>query len=196
MKYLATIFLILPLFLSLSARAELDDRKGFVYGVGLDFAPYAKYSATFAGIDLEKKNSAPGFQTLLGYSWNETNSLVLELHGTFFREKYELHEPYKIVEFDQTVYQYYFGPMWYHYYGKPGKAFFTALGAGSAMSESPWRNFNPNGFGVLVGAGGEFIEHWQVGVYFFKGSTSGSTTPDLEDCDLAFISFCVSRFEY
>ena len=187
---------ILMLLLNTSIKAGLDDRKGFVYGAGLDLAPYAKFSTIFAEVELEKKTTAFGFQIFAGYAWNKSNMLVLELHGTSFKEKYELNEPYKIVKFDRTVFQNYFGPMWYHYFGVPGKAFFTALGAGTAMSENPLKDFNPDGFGVLVGAGGEFMEHWQAGIYFFKGRSPGTTNPDTEEYDLSFISLCITRFEY
>ena len=158
-QILVCLFLIVVM--SSTAFAFDGDRKGFVLGGGLGFAPQAQWK--FDLMDFEEDGSGLGLHIIIGGAFDERNMLVYE--GNVVAYTSDL--------LDETISQGFNGAAWYHYYGKTGRSFFTTLGLGFYVFD-PGGDFESNdpGFGMLLGGGYEFAKHWQVGVYYAFGSTS------------------------
>ena len=145
----------LALFVCGSAAAFDGKRQGFVFGVGTGMNPYTRISPEPS--DSREKGLA--LQALFGYAQNDHNLLALE--GNISTRFFASHG--------------FFGPTWYRYFGKPGKAFYSALGLGmyyynedKLFGES---THHEKGFGYMIGGGYEFARHIQMGVYYAGGTT-------------------------
>lgn len=158
------------------AHAFDHQRKGFVMGGGVGFAPYASLkSSGESGFETPVNESSPGFafQFVIGYAWSERNWLVYE--GNVVGRSSDA--------YDIGVYQGFNGVSWYHAYGPRGAAWVTALGAGAQVASSddyiriafnqPLPAGPPSdlGPGLLVGVGREFKPRWSVMLYGTTGTT-------------------------
>ncbi len=106
-KHLIATFIIV--LLASSAWSFDGNRKGFVLGGGLGFAPTAKWEIDGASIFSE---SAPGLgiNLLIGYAWNENNMIVYEGNAVGYKPKIT----------NTDLLQGFYGASWYHYFGSNG----------------------------------------------------------------------------
>ena len=143
------------------------NRKGFVIGGGLGFAPTAGWDVNdtlFQIFPLKASESKAGaaVNVFIGYAWDEKNMIVYELSGA----------GYSSDKLNQNLSQGFNGPTWYHYYGDKGRSAFTTVGLGLYTFDG--ENFDPfdPGPGVLLGIGYEFTPHFQFGLYGGFGTIS------------------------
>lgn len=167
---IATVIILLAVG---SVSAFDGQRKGFVLGGGLGFAPVASWDgepvpAVFTKFDESK--AAFAANVIIGYGWDEFNLIAFEGNITTYSSD--------LVD-NFTITQGFGGVAWYHYFGPMGQSFFTTTGLGvyTFRGELEIGNFKvegeaDEGFGWLAGAGYEFKNHWQVGAYISMGKTS------------------------
>jgi len=163
MKFKAIILTILLIIFISSAWGFNGERKGFVFGGGLGYAPLIKTSPELHG----DQNSGLGLNSLVGYAWDDQNMIVFEGNVSAFAQK----------DSNLTIAQGFYGAAWYHYFGTAGKSAFTTAGIGLYMyrvDETTDQNDmgNDMGLAILLGGGYEFARHWQIGAYFSFGKTS------------------------
>ena len=167
MRNLQTIVLTLTLLAASSASGFDGNRKGFVLGGGLGFAPVSSWSVDISPFfgpisSINETGAGIGLNLIIGHAWDEQNMIVYEGNVTGWKSDF----------FDMTMSQGFNGGAWYHYFGIPGRSAFTTLGLGVYLFDGEDVTANDVGIGFLAGGGYEFARHWQVGGYFSLGRTS------------------------
>lgn len=178
MKRLLTIFIIAVALLPVASSAFDGNRKGFILGGGIGYAPYSHWSTDsdnwrYQPITSEESNRGIAGNFLIGYAWNDRNSLVLEFNGVQY--------PSDLTRFfdeDIDLAQLFVGPIWYHYYAGRGSSIFTAAGLGRAGFGNPDKIGTLAGWGYALGLGLEFAKQVQFGTYLI-----GETTSSFRDDD-------------
>jgi len=168
---------VLTLILATSSFGFDGNRKGFVLGGGLGIAPASGWSGkgTFGAalevIDTSEYRTGVGFNFLIGHGWDEKNLIVFEINMSIWTSDLLLSRP-NIVQ--GTV-----SAVWYHYFGLPGRSFFTAAGLGSyRVIRTVSQNLDQSiGGGYILGGGYEFARHWQLAGYFGLGASSEKYGP-------------------
>lgn len=186
MKLKAIITMLLLLFVAAGAQAFDGNRKGFVLGIGLGYAPNVKTEVeavagagsgaegAFLGA-AEGNEEAMAGQFLIGLGLDEHNVLVYEANAGYYY--------YENLGFDGDnldIIQGFNALVWYRYWGAVGSSFFTAVGAGLTYWDTNYSDVNTAEFGFLLGAGFEFTPHLQLGAYMGRGKTSNTAFPPLE----------------
>ncbi len=171
MKLRLVILSILLIIFASSAWGFNGERKGFVLGGGLGFAPIVK---TTLG-SLEDNKSGVGAHLLIGHAWDDYNMIVYEGNVSV----YAISGYYE----DITVGQGCDAAVWYHYFGETGKTAFTAAGIGLYRYMVDGENATDAGLAILLGGGFEFSRHWQFGAYISFGKTSSGSL-DLDHTNL------------
>lgn len=186
LKRVLFTFMAILLCAASTACAFNHHRKGFALGIGFGVTPEAGWETSFA----REENTGFGFSGQIGYGWDAHNLLVLEVNST----------RYGTVLGDWAD-QGYVGPVWYHYFGKPGHSTFTAAGIGLyTFSYTYWGSLwsetrttsNVGGPGMLLGGGYEFARHLQIGGYLGFGRTTG----DFGNYDHVHFSILVGAMGY
>jgi len=158
------------LFVSITATSALPfdgQRKGFVLGGGLGFAPVMKWSADAAsgeklyGFDESKAGMAAHF--VIGYA--PSNSTMLVYLGNSTANNSTLLRRNQVVQGVNAL-------GFYKYFGRSKRQFFATAAAGLYGFDASDAGMARSRFGWLIGFGNEFSRHWQVGLYFASGTTS------------------------
>ena len=154
------VCLFLLVLMSSTAFAFDGNRKGFVLGGGIGFAPQGKW--TFDALGIDEDGAGLGLNLIIGGAFTEHDMLVYE--GNVMGYTSDL--------FNKTISQGFNGASWYHYFGKTGRSLYSTLGLGFYVFDVEDLDSNDPGFGLLLGGGYEFAKHWQVGAYYSYGQTS------------------------
>ena len=178
---LVFMVIVLTLLAAPSSFGFDGNRKGFVLGAGLGYAPTTGWSGKLQGYpslivrDRDEDKSGVGFNFLIGHGWDEKNMLVFEINMSRWKsDLLTIRETTGQLLRNSSIWQGYIGGAWYHYFGSVGRSLFTALGLGqyrfitiysSAFDQSA-------GTGILIGGGYEFARHWQFGTYLSTGFTT------------------------
>ncbi len=169
MKTAKILIIAICLLMPISSLAFDGNRKGFVLGGGLGFAPVSKwdvdvdfYDLGLGSVDESKVGVAVNF--IIGGAFDEHNMLVYEGNVTGFNSDL----------FNESVAQGFNGAVWYHYFGPTGKSAFTAVGLGLFYFKVGDYDPTDPGGAILLGGGYEFARHWQVGAYAGFGKTTDS----------------------
>jgi hypothetical protein len=168
MKKQFLTFTMLLLALASSGLAFDGNRKGFVLGGGLGFAPVSKWEgyvfdlSSMSVVKADEESAGVGLNFIIGYAWDEHNMIVYE--GNVTGWKSDLFR-------DQSIAQGFNGAAWYHYFGIPGRSAFTVGGLGFYVFDVEDYDANDPKVGLLFGGGYEFARHWQVGGYIGLGQT-------------------------
>ncbi len=166
MKHILPTLLIVLLIAPAVSSAQDGGRKGGVGGGGLGVAPVARWSDGYFHEDV----AALAVHLLGGYAWNDNDMIVLEMNGTAFASK-EYNSEWLFGSDDLLTSQSFEGAAWYHYYGRPGRAFFSATGLGLFAFDRGRNYHSDHGAGYLLGGGYEFLRHFQFGLYLSGGRT-------------------------
>ncbi|MCH9031726.1 MAG: hypothetical protein IIB00_05645, partial [candidate division Zixibacteria bacterium] len=161
MKKLILGALVLTLLSVDTSWAFDGNRRGFVLGGGLGFAPVASWDGGFA----DESKAGVAANLFLGYGWNDVNLIVAEGNLAVYKSDFG----------DATITQGFSGVAWYHYFGPAGQSFYSTLGAGAYTFDfeiAGQTGSNDPGFGALFGVGYEFSKHYQIGGVFSFGKTS------------------------
>lgn len=169
MRYRGLLLFVVLLLIAGSAMAFNGERKGFVLGGGLGFAPVSRWSVDMSPYgtgpyDFDETKAGVALHLVIGHAWDEHNMIVYEGNVTGYSSEDEWD--------DRMVSQGFNGAAWYHYFGPAGKSAFTVGGLGFYVFHVEDFDANDPGFGVLLGGGYEFARHWQVGGYVSFGSSS------------------------
>ena len=176
------VFLIILLALLASTPASALDRnrEGFVFGLGLGFAPEARVEVDLVcdgqGMTREVSNIALAQHYFFGYGWNESDILALELHlSSFAKDPDDLRCPPSAGSWSWSIsfgtadmwHQAFLGPVWYHYFAKPGRSLYTVAGIGWASHDS--LDEVDMGLGLLAGTGVELTDRISLEARLFRG---------------------------
>ncbi|HKK21186.1 MAG TPA: hypothetical protein VJ983_06920 [candidate division Zixibacteria bacterium] len=157
---------LVTLALTSSVTAFDGQRKGFVLGGGIGFAPRVAWSVS----SLNETKTAFAGQILIGYGWNRSNIIVWDINPTIFNSDLvnRLHGGAK-----NRVGQVFDGIAWYHYFGENYRGVFAtaAFGRYRFFYQSAGDTQGP---AIRVGAGYEIVKQIQLGMYFSTGRTSNS----------------------
>ena len=160
MRYQKLVLVAVLLLMAGSVSGFNGERRGFVLGGGIGFAPVAKWSVE----DFDESKAGVAIHLVVGHAWNDFNMIVYEGNVAGFTvDSYSG---------EQTLSQGFNGAAWYHYFGPSGKSAYTVAGLGLYVFDKDDFGANDPGFGVLLGGGYEFSRHWQVGGYLSFGRTS------------------------
>jgi hypothetical protein len=160
-----------------SASGFDGERKGFVLGGGLGFAPVAEWTRDYGQYSNRDNQASLGLHIIVGHAWDDHNMIVYEGNATAFRQREQDVIPFPDEELpsllanDDVLGQGFNGAAWYHYYGEPGRTMFSTVGFGLYVFDHDSRLDSDPGYGVLFGGGYEFSRHWQAGAYFSFGET-------------------------
>ena len=177
------IFVVIVLtLLTASSTSGFDgNRKGFVLGGGLGFAPTSGWSGKVFDltssqvIDTSEYRAGAGFNFLIGHGWDERNMIVFELNmSRWISELLAVQRSSGQIETRPSILQGFIGAVWYHYFGLPGRSLFTAVGFSQyrfirIFSSSGEQRL---GGGFMLGGGYEFARHFQLGAYLGLGSST------------------------
>ena len=177
------VFMVIVLtLLAVSSSSAFDgNRKGFVLGGGLGFAPTSGWSGKLRGYpslvvrDIDEDKSGVGFDFLIGHGWDEKNLLVFEINmSRWTSDLIAVNKSTGQIEREPIILQGYIGAVWYHYFGAPGRTLFTTLGLGQYRFARVYSSvfLQSAGTGLLIGGGYEFARHWQLGTYLSTGFTT------------------------
>ena len=147
------------------AQAFDGNRKGFVLGGGLGFAPVGAWKLDNTPAD--EARAGIGLNLLLGYAWDEKNMIVYEGNVVGYTSNV-----FRLAGQNKTVSQGFNGAAWYHYFGRKGRSWFSVAGLGIYSMDVEGFSANNPGAGILLGGGFEFAAHYQVGLYLSTGKTS------------------------
>lgn len=164
MRHSGLLLLVTFLLIACSAMAFNGERRGFVLGGGLGFAPMASWSYDYGPANFDDSKAGVAAHLVIGHAWDDFNMIVYEGNVAGYSTE--------VVWDDQTVSQGFNGASWYHYFRPAGRSAFTAVGLGLYVFDVEDYDANDPGFGMLLGGGYEFARHWQVGGYFSFGQTS------------------------
>ena len=184
MKRILVLLLLFLLIFMTSALAFDGKRKGFVLGGRFGVAPMARWSAEYQGLEFDENRTGFGLNWVIGYGWDEYNIAILETNDIFYQSDI-LHL--------SSIRQGFLGPAWYHYFGPPGRSFFSVIGIGVCTFHSSGSYFRicwgcepepptppspsaARGVGYLIGSGYEFARHFQIAGYLSGGHTSEHET--------------------
>ena len=180
MKRALAMALLLSLALAVSSSAFNGKRKGIILGVGFGAAPYIHWSAQVQGVKFYEDRLGWGINALAGYGLDDRNILAGELNLVAYQSSI----------FDIGLEQGFGGLSWYHYFGPPGKSFFSVAGLGwyrfvpafgtiyinisfdHQAIQPPFPSGAPTGTGYLLGGGYEFARHVQAAIYLAWGKPS------------------------
>lgn len=182
-RRLAIVLFVFLVVMVSSVSAFNGQRKGFVLGGGIGFAPLVKWSTEVGPFDYSESKAGVAVHLLIGYAWDEQNMIVYEGNATGYSDD---------EVFDEPVTQGFDGAAWYHYYGVAGKSSFTVVGLGLYAFDAGDYKANDPGLGIMLGAGYEFARHWQVGGYISVGRTTDSPL----DFDHANMSVVISTVAF
>jgi hypothetical protein len=147
-------------------------REGFVWSLGLGAAPISHWSID----QFDEEGAGLSMRGMLGFLVSRRNVLGFEI---------DFAEVSSSAWGDAKLTHGFVGPVWYHYYGRPGSSLITAAGIGFSDLDAssgydidfcvdcPPRAPMPmdqRGFGALAGVGYEFDRHWQCMAYFSMGT--------------------------
>lgn len=166
MRKLAIVMFVLLVAMATSVTAFNGQRKGFVLGGGLGFAPLVKWSTEVGPFEYSESKAGVALHILIGYAWDEHNMIVYEGNAAGYTDD---------DVFDEPVSQGFDGAAWYHYYGVAGRSAFTAVGLGLYTFDAGDYEANDPSVGILIGGGYEFARHWQLGGYISFGKTTDSS---------------------
>ena len=186
----SVIVLITCLLLAGTALGFDGQRKGFVLGGGLGFAPVAHWEvdANLFGLQgsAEEDKFGVALQFVIGGAFDEHNMLVYEGNVAGFKSDFG----------DEGIAQGFNGAAWYHYFGPVGKSFYTTVGLGFYYFKIGDYDATDPGGALLLGGGYEFSPHWQIGVSLTVGSTSESIPLASADLKHANLSVMVSGIAF
>jgi hypothetical protein len=174
LKRLILVSMLLVLMIS-SAYSFDNNRKGFVLGGGVGFAPVAKWEVDNLTI-IDDSNTGFGLNLVIGYAWDENNMIVYEGNVVGFKSV------------SINIVQGFNGAAWYHYFGPTGKTFFSTAGLGVYIFDPEDLKQNDLGGAILLGGGYEFSPHWQVGAYLSAGKTKD---PDFSAISYNHVNFSI-----
>jgi hypothetical protein len=161
-QFILIIAIIVALFPA-SGNAFDGNRKGFVLGLGLGYAPIVRVSSPHIGFDSDQSGEA--MDLLIGYAWNNQNILFLSDEGSAMSTDGSASE----------VSIHVIGSVkWNHYYGIRKHPFFTSIGLGIIQFGTKYSDVDGGGFGYTIGAGKEIFKQVQVGIQYYGGWTSNS----------------------
>ncbi len=175
------VVIVLTLLTASSSSGFDGNRKGFVLGGGLGFAPTSGWSGNLAGvntsqvIDTNEYKTGAGFNFLIGHGWDEKNLIVFEINmSRRISDLFVIRNSTGQIERQPIVLQGYIGAVWYHYFGAPGRTLFTTLGLGQYRFARVYSSvfLQSAGTGLMIGGGYEFARHWQFGGYLSTGLTT------------------------
>ncbi|MCB2230534.1 porin family protein [bacterium] len=189
MKQAAVLILTLSLLAAGAANAFDGERKGFVIGGGVGYASSIKTTVDVSASQgfgnefylgtLENDEGGIAGQLMLGVAFDERNMLVLESNlGHYTVSNVDLYGDGFVydVQFLQGVST----VSWYHYWGRTGASFFTAVGGGISYFDTDYTEPNDNGLAWQAGVGYEFTPHVQIGAYFSGGQSTFTEIPGLK----------------
>lgn len=154
--------ILISVCLAVSVSAFDGNRKGFVLGGGLGFAPAIHFEVPDSSMVYSYTKGGVALSALIGYAWDNMNMIVYE-ENISGRNSEDL---------DLGFIQGYQGPVWYHYFNEGKKSMFTTLGLGWYGFEFEDNDANKSKFGFMIGSGYVFNKHWQIGAYYSAGKTS------------------------
>ena len=177
-----TLLVLAFLLFSSSVSAIDRNRKGFMFGIGGGLAPFTKISKEIdcngKPTKLSVTREGAAFNFLLGYGWNESNALVLELHLSSIEKRADdLRCPgppctdcyyFSIsISINQSWSASFIGPVWYHYYGPKKKSLVTIFGLGwqsisGAVGVVESFKRTDEGLGIIAGVGYEMSKAWVI----------------------------------
>jgi hypothetical protein len=197
MKYKAILGMIVIGMVSSGHGAD-GDRRGFITGIGLGFAPVCRFTVSEAG-DMRENAPAVGYSALIGHGWGDRDITALEFNGAVRHSNYYSEIGRRTGYWDQPgvhgsqyIYQHFSGFSWYHYFGVPGKSLLTVAGLGLYNLGTKSLGGNDPGFGTLLGLGYEFARHYQATMYWTRGHSSDRPY----DCRHSQLSVLVSWIRY
>ncbi len=158
MKTRTAVLILLIMSLSLSASAFDGKRKGFVIGGGIGGSPVTRWSTDY--LDMEETAAALGFSGFLGYSWDNSNMIVLD--RSFASYSSDEFTSSRTMPNLHSI-------RWYHYFGKEGSTVFTCLGVGRMHLFNNDLDIGDPKLGYVLGGGYEPVRHVQLGAYFIGG---------------------------
>ena len=169
---LVFVVIVLTLLTASSSFGFDGQRKGFVLGGGLGYAPTSGWSGkgTFGAalevIDTNEYRPGVGFNFLIGHGWDERNLIVFEINMASWTSDLLVNRP--------SITQGVVGALWYHYFGSPGRSIFTTIGLGAyrVITFVSGTLGQSVGGGFIIGAGYEFARHLQLGGYLTTGVSS------------------------
>lgn len=133
-------------------------RKGFVIGGGLGFSPYNSIKSSDNHYLVDFKSSGLALNSHIGYAWDEYNQILFEESFSSLNLKEEVGE-----KFDCS----FVGPVWYHYFSKPGRTFYSTFGVGYYFFSTRDNHYKHNKkTGLIFGSGFEFRRHFQINVRY------------------------------
>lgn len=177
------ILIIVAIFTVASVAAFDGDRRGFVARGGLGVAPYAHWSASegysyFGDTTSGETATGLGFSLILGYGWSSNDVIAWAFYGCHYSSDFYSKVGQHVSYFfsrkrhgSQNITEGYMGPVWYHYFGKPGETFFTAGGLGFYHQKRTSLGSNDIGPGLLLGGGYEFSKQFSIASYFSLGQS-------------------------
>lgn len=162
-------------------------RNGLVLGGGIGLSPHIHWNSI--GSDIECGNGPQNVRQsdngtgavgslMTGYGWSERDMIVIEAQGA-------------LSEVDEDrVLSVSGGINWYHYFGDIGGSLFTSVGIGLyGNSLDQFESIYP-GPALLLGVGFELGQHYQIGLYYTGGKTSG-TSMSMMKYDLGYRNLCL-----
>ena len=171
MQRFLLLILICAILLPSAASAGKGERKGFIFGGGVGFAPWVEWkfdrndSDERANMIVTKDDGSGMYWTIMiGYGFSDRNMLVTEIDFALYDKTIE--------SLPMNVDQGYSGVTWYHYFGRQGSSVFGAMGFGLYRFENDLIDAMETGVGIKFGLGWEFIRHFQAGVYYTSGATA------------------------
>jgi hypothetical protein len=169
------VLVVVSVMLAGSSSLGFDgQRKGFVLGGGLGFAPVSQFGiggGHEGGVGL-------GINFLIGYGLDKQNMFVYEANLSYRGSDFYSEQGQRTLNWDtweiigdQTITQGFGGAVWYHYFDTTKHALFSAVGVGGYNLMTSGLGDNDLGLGFLVGGGYSIATHLQAGVYFSAGSS-------------------------
>jgi len=161
------------LIVTTSPDAFALNRKGFVSSVSVGFAPTTKFG--FNGVSESGMALVGGVAE--GFGWDDRNIITVEGKISARNSDYytALGQTYTHLDGsqlgDQKITQTFVGLGWYHYFSSRTKSLYTHVAIGAHSFRVKDFSRNDPGLGWTVGAGYQFADRFQAGVFASFGRT-------------------------
>lgn len=179
--------LLLVLTAAVTANAFDYERKGFVIGVGAGYAPLMTGSTDEGTLILDDK-AGLGANFIVGYAWNNRDMILYLTDAGIYEDTVNVYCGGILVHQNEINFSQGFGGLAFrHYLSDSAPSAFVTAGVGLQLWLPNERFSCHRGVGFLVGAGYEFVKHFQVSGSYSFGFTQNSYDTEYRHSQIVFV---------
>ncbi|UCG61760.1 MAG: outer membrane beta-barrel protein [Candidatus Zixiibacteriota bacterium] len=176
----------LIVLLTVSSYAFDYERKGFVIGVGAGFTPLMTGSSDEGTLEFDRK-SGYAVDFITGYAWNDRNMVLFLVNAGVYEDTLNVYFYGALIHQNEIqCTQGFNGVVYRHYLLPDAPSFYLTAGLGLQLWIANERFSCHKGPGFLLGAGYEFVKHFQISGSYSFGLTHNCYDDEYRHSQIVF----------